>query len=543
MIATLLIAYQAAGADYTVPLGSSTDFHRAVIAIEKSLSSGQFERAKKLAFQLPKANIKFKIVSTKVPKELQQEFFSAIRMASKLWKTKLGDPYDISEISTGKPDIVFSFEPKLAMLPDAPMVAGAASFLSEEPVQPRLETVIGLNRGNPIVPVSVLDIYNESLASFGTYLGLASRPVYGISMGRVDTPMLSEFIIHPTEQQNAVENLKLANRLRVAIQKKTKVPVNEPSLFIERTLMNFPITFQGDPGKSQIVVSNRGSGTLLLKAMGDCACIDGQVIASLKPGQTSVVKGFYSTESLSGEVNHNVILTTNDPERPVIKIPAKIYVKPRIEFIFPQSSNILLEEGMGEYAVYLNSIDKQDFKISYSTVTGISQPLKVEPFKGTVFDSQQPNRKVEVNGYKLSVDLSKVNLQNIFGRIVGLIYLKTDHPTLPNMQTNLTFQKGIVALPESLYVGALNGPKAFTINIIRPQKPFQIQSIKSSSNFLKFKVTPKPDKKGIQDGSDYIIEISYDGKAPSHVIDTVIEIKTDDVKQPLIRVPIQSRMD
>jgi len=111
------------------------------------------------------------------------------------------------------------------------------------------------------------------------------------------------------------------------------------------------------------------------------------------------------------------------------------------------------------------------------------------------------------------------------------------------MQTNLTFQKGIVALPESLYVGALTGPKAFTINIIRPQKPFQIQSIKSSSNFLKFKVTPKPDKKGMQDGSDYIIEISYDGKAPSHVIDTVIEIKTDDTKQPLIRVPIQSRMD
>ena len=207
MIATLLIAHQAVGADYTVPLGSSTDFHRAVIAIEKSLSSGQFERANKLAFQLPKANIKFKIVSTKVPKEQQQEFFSAIRMASKLWKTKLGDPYDISEISTGKPDIVFSFEPKLAMLPDAPMVAGAASFLSEEPVQPRLETVIGLNRGNPIVPVSVLDIYNESLASFGTYLGLASRPVYGISMGRVDTPMLSEFIIHPTEQQLIILNL------------------------------------------------------------------------------------------------------------------------------------------------------------------------------------------------------------------------------------------------------------------------------------------------------------------------------------------------
>jgi hypothetical protein len=56
-------------------------------------------------------------------------------------------------------------------------------------------------------------------------------------------------------------------------------------------------------------------------------------------------------------------------------------------------------------------------------------------------------------------------------------------------------------------------------------------------------VTPKPDKKGTLDGSDYIIEISYDGKAPSHVIDTVIEIKTDDAKQPLIRVPIQSRMD
>ena len=129
MIATFLIAHQAVGADYTVPLGSSTDFHKAVIAIEKSLSSGKFERASKLAFQLPKANIKFKIVSTKVPKELQQEFFSAIRMASKLWKTKLGDPYDISEISTGKPDIVFSFEPKLAMLPDAPMVAGAAAFL------------------------------------------------------------------------------------------------------------------------------------------------------------------------------------------------------------------------------------------------------------------------------------------------------------------------------------------------------------------------------------------------------------------------------
>lgn len=536
----LLWSSQAATPDYTVPLGSSTEFNRAVVAIQKSLQQSKFAEAQKLAFQLPKAEVRFRVDLSKVPASLKPVFSNAISMASKVWQTQLRDPYKIVETKTGPVDVLINFEPVLAKLPDAPMVAGAAWFLSEDASQPRLETVIGLKRGNPLVPVGEEDVFNETLAAFGTYYGLAKRPVYGISMGRTDEPAPETNKVHVTELQNARDNLKLANLLRLAIQKKQKISVSEPSLFIERKEMNFGTVFQGDVGKNQIVVANRGSGRLRLKAMGDCACIDGEVIAELGPNQTSVVQGFYTTSELNGEVNHNVILTTNDPEYPVIKIPAKVFVKPRLEFVFPSDPEILLDSKSKTYEFFLNNLDGSPFEVNLAFANNLGQKLAVEPFSGSVPNFKNDLKPVSVKGFKLSLDLTKVDPKSIVGRVATNVIVRSTHPILKSMQSMIYLQTGIVALPESIYMGLPTGKKTFSFTLNRPGKPFSILSIKSTSKHLTFVSEPKK-VNGKSDNTNYTIKVNYDGLAPEHLVRTTIEIETNDTDQKLIKVPIFSR--
>jgi hypothetical protein len=540
LLPLLILGSQSATPDYTVPLGSSTEFNRAAIEIQKSLSRTKYTEAQKLSFQLPKAQCRYRVDLSKVGAAQKPVFLNAISMAAKVWQTQLRDPYKIVESKSGPVDILINFEPVLAKLPDAPLVAGAAWFLSEDPSQTRLETVIGLKRGNPLEAVGEEDVFNEALATFGTYYGLAKRPVPGISMGRTDESVERTNVIHVTELQNARDNLKLANQLRLAIQKKQKVQVSEPSLFIERKEMNFGTVFQGDMGRNQIMVANRGSGKLRLKAMGDCACIDGDVVAELGPNQTSVVQGFYATSELNGEVNHNVILTTNDPEYPVIKIPAKVFVKPRLEFVFPSNPEILLDSESKIYDLYLNNHDGSPFTINLAISGTPGQKFEVEPFAGRVLDFKNDNRPVDVKGYKLSLDLTKINRKDIVGRISSNVIVRSNHPILKSIQTLIFFQTGIVALPESIYMGLPTGKKTYTFTVARPQKPFKVLSIKSTSKHLTFQAEPAK-VFGRVDDTKYTIKALYDGLAPEHLIRTTIEIETNDPDQKMIKVPIYSR--
>ena len=97
-------------------------------------------------------------------------------------------------------------------------------------------------------------------------------------------------------------------------------------------------------------------------------------------------------------------------------------------------------------------------------------------------------------------------------------------------------QKGIVSLPESVYLGSPQGVSDSSLVLIRLGRPFKLKSISSDSKYLTFETVPNTST----NPSAYTIRVIYDGKAPEHRLKGTITIETDDANQPTIKIPFQT---
>ena len=522
--------------DYSVPIGASSEFHHLVIDIEKALVAKDYTKAEKLSLLLPRPTVSVRIDDSKLNDDQKIEFDDAIATAAKIWEQNFLRQVTISLVKTAKADISFSFEPILAKINGTDQVAGATWFLAAEPTQPYIETVIGLKRGPKFEKVLGREVYNESLFTFGRYFGLAPHPLMGTAMGRVEGQMANPSVIVAQEIQSAKKILTLAENLRTAIRKRQSIDVGHPNATIEKKTLVFDTQLQGDEGRSQLLVTNTGTAPLELSVRGDCGCITGAVAPILEPGKSTLLTGIYNTTELVGDIHHNLVLRTNDPDQPSVIIPSSISVTPRAESVFPDSNTTYLDGSQTKFTFYINSAEPKVFGVIDSALTDKSLSMKLEPFQGEVTNFTKSGQKQVIRGYKVTVDTSKYPAAALFGRAAAMAYIRTDNPKMSVVKILFYLQKGIVALPESIYLGSPRGVADAMFVISRPGRPFVIKKISSDSKFLSFQTT----KVEAMRGSEYYVKVLYDGKAAGHKFKSVIIIETDDPKQSVIRIPIQT---
>ncbi|MBI1331827.1 MAG: DUF1573 domain-containing protein [Armatimonadetes bacterium] len=522
--------------DYTVPIGTSSELHHTIIDISKALAGKDYVTARKLSGLLPKSTLTYRLNTEKLDMNQKAEFEAAISSAAETWQKLSLRQLKVQAVTTKNADVTFSFEPALAKLPNEDMVAGATWFLATEPSQPFVEAVIGLKRGAKLQPVLGRDVYNEALFTFGRYYGLGPDPIYGTAMGRYDGPMASPSEVTSQETTAIRRILTLSDLIRQAVEKKGTIPVSEPSVTIEKDSLSFEPVLQGDKGRSQMVITNKGNAPLDLFVRGDCGCISGVVESPLAPGKSTLLTGVFDTSELVGDVHHNLILMTNDPDLTTKVIPVSISVSPRSEVVFPESNTIYMDGSNKTFTFYINSVEKNIFKILNVVAVGADLSATYEPFDGETSNYLTPGRSQHVRGYKVTVDSSKYNAGALFGRMSAVMYMKTDNPKLNIMRVNLYLQKGIVSLPETVFFGTPKGRTESNFVLTRPGRPFAIKKISSDSKYLSFEVV----RNDRLSGSEYFIKVTYDGNAPLHKIKSEIVIETDDPKQGTIRVPVQT---
>lgn len=532
--ATSLVLGQQTKISYDVAIGSSFSFHERVLAVKEALSAKDFKTAATLGKQLPSGTITYSISTKNLNADNSDDMMNAVDSAVALWNKMLKDHVKISEAKPGTAATVkFSFQPTLAKRAGAEVVAGAATFEATSPV-PTVEEIIGLKRGTNLQPSTPLDVFNEALFAFGTYFGLAAEPSLGTAMGRSDMRMTAKSQIIPIYIESVRNNLNLSKNLRKAAIDKIVVHPAQSKVAVDAKEIIFPKTLQGDMGQAKALVSNIGNAPLLARAAGDCTCIGGSIEQSIPASGSTLLQGRYNTVELSGMVQHNIVLRTNDPNRPMMIIPAKIEVKPRIEVIYPNTNTYYVDPENPIFTMFIHSNDGTP-AVQASEVIGVDGTVTVEPFIGDVpdFMHNTPNR--EVNGYRVDVNLSKLNVANVFGRMMGAAVIRVDHPVLKTIRANFYVQKGIVAQPEQVYLGKPTGPANASVIIAAAGKSFKITKVTSDSKNLSFTVTPRSIK------GEYTIAIAYDGKATLHNIAAQITVETDDPKQPKIIVPISTR--
>jgi hypothetical protein len=324
--------------------------------------------------------------------------------------------------------------------------------------------------------------------------------------------------------------------LREVVQKKQVIAAGQPSMKLERSNLEFKDEIQGDDGRAQMLITNTGTSVLELEIHGDCGCISGILPETLAPGNSALMTGIFKTAELTGDVHHNLILKSNDPDNPILLIPVKISVIPRAETIFPETNTVYLDKNENQFTYYLNSAQNKLFNITNSTVVGMPFTVKTEIFDGEVSNYQKLGAKQKIHGYKVTVDTSKLSARDVFGRSMGTVYLKTDDPKLKYVTTQFFVQNGIVSLPDSIYFGTPQGIADSSFVLIRTGRPFKILKITSDSKYLTFETKANTQV----NASIYTIRVIYDGKSPGHRFKGTIIVETDDPKQPTIKMPYQT---
>lgn len=523
-------------APWTVPLGTSSEVYHLMLDIKNAIQAKDFGTAEKKAKLLPKETVTYYVNTKNLDPNQKEEFPSLIRAAADNWEKAMSREVFLSESKSENADMVVSFEPVLAKAPNSDLVAGATWFFAAEPTTPYLETVIGLKRGAKLEKAVGRDVFNEAVFSFGRFFGLAPNPLYGTAMGRYDGKYQRPMEISTIETASVRKILALSHNIRQAIKDKAIIDIGQPTIHIDKKSLEFDSVFQGSEGKAQILITNNGNMPLELGAKGDCGCINGYVQPSLAPGQSTFLTGVFTTSELSGDVHHNIVIRTNDPDSPSIIIPCSIKVKPRAEFIYPSSSTIYMDGSEKSFTFYMNSTEPKLLQIVDSSVLGGNLALKSELFEGDVDDYLTPGKKKHVRGYKMTLDTTKYPVEALFGRAMAMVSIKTDNPILPFVRASLYLQKGIVMQPENLYLGTPTGETEGGVIVTRPGRPFEVKGVSSDSPFLKADF----EKVEGANGCEYFIKVVYNGKAPAHRVKGVISVSTNDPKQPMLRIPVQT---
>lgn len=523
LLALLLVSHQLALGPSIAP-GSNSEFHRAVLSVEEALARSDFTAAQERLRLLPKQEVKIRWNDRKVPADLRASFAAARNHAFTIWRGAfLHTSYTV--IEDGQPDITFSFEPVLAKPEGKPIPPPSVLFFSDSPSDPRLECVIGLKRGAPLTPTTDVEVSNEVAYGIGSYFGLAPSPFIGWTMGRPETAGQVASSVGRLEAKSTTANFALVATLTKDVQERKPVSPTHPSSFADPTTIDLGTVTQGQLTKFSFQLTNRGDAPLLVDATPDCGCVGVMQVPALKAGASTLVQGRVDTRELRGDFHRRVLLAVNDPDVPYREIGLNIHVNPLYEFSGPSGDKMNLEDG-DEFRVILGIAPGANLKPTDAFVSGIKGAVSFEPWS-----SQEPGPAGFKTGYVFKV---KVDGEDVTGLRYAQVQIATNDKSLPSINYSFKAQRGIVALPNPLFLGDLSAkPRQFSLEVSRPHKAFKIANVVVDVPHLSARLP--------QGASEtFKLTLDYDGKADSGIFKGTIKVFTDDATQREIDVPFSA---
>jgi hypothetical protein len=209
-------------------------------------------------------------------------------------------------------------------------------------------------------------------------------------------------------------------------------------------------------------------------------------------------------------------------------------VVPAYRFLRPEGDVILVPDSGGVYDFYLVFPGDGAMNIEGAQIDGIEGKVTYSAWSGKLADEEMGEPETERKGYRVRVKLGGMLPP---GRVPATISLATNSARFPILRYNLYAQKGILAMPEQIYLGEIGKtPRRAGLLVSRPGRPFKVVNATSTSPNVKvsFKALPK--------GDEYRVDVLIEGNVPVGDFSADVVIRTDDPKQPTIRVPIVGRL-
>ncbi len=508
-----------------VPAGANEAFVEVSLAVQEALKAGDAGAARRLASVLPKRRFAATIREGDVSPAQMPELRDTLNAAVQNWQRFVPR---LEFVQQGRPDIVVSFVESIPGR-DGGEPPGAEHFFSMDPSEPRLEVVIARKRGKPQRDATTDEIHNELLYAIGAYFGLAWTPIKGAAMGRSDIPGLRKVNVQPFEAKVAMQLLDSAEEHRKLAEAGKSVEPARPKLFMDPMSYRGTPVRQGDAAQFSIQLSNLGNAPLQVALIPDCTCLSLRPISPIKPGDTVLVPVLVNTVDFTGDLVKRIEILSNDVEKPSRAFKFEMRVEPLWQFHNPMGDVVVAaEQGGTSFDLYLLLADGVKLSLTSLDILGANGVVSAAPFKGNV-----PG-KGQASGYKIGVKLDEALPA---GRSFGNVVVRTTDERFPAIEYGFSVQKGIVALPESVYFGEIGrSERTATFRVSRPGRPFNIAKIDSDSPHL----TARWSKATNND--DWIVTVAFDGKALIGRFAATLTIATDDPKQPRLQVPVQARI-
>lgn len=480
-----------------------------------------------MAALLPKRTVRIQWNFASVPDSVREAIETARDRAFQQVGIGLTD-ISYEEVQSN-PDIKIGFVRSIPQEAGQPFPPGAAFMFSELPGGARLEAVIALERGG--LSSTPADFQNEIQYALGSYFGIAANRLASTLMARTDLSQRIPNRSGAAESNLINQGLKIADQLRAAVEKRRTMEPAIPQIRLSDSILQHGEVVQGQQVPMSVQVTNTGNAPLALRIKPDCSCVVTVPSMRLEAGDTGLISVVVDTTEVSGELQRTLVVLSNDIDFPVKEIPIRFKVVPRFRFVAPGGDTLLMRDGGVGADVYLLAPADRPLQIKDVRLDGLPGRATFEAWSGKLAEPGLSEPEKERKGYKI-----KIWLEDSLpaGRALATLLVRTDDPKFDVVRYNFGAQKGIVAVPDSIYLGEISRkPKTFSFLLSRPQSDFEIVKIESGNKNLAAKSKPARGR------WEHKVTLEYDGKAELGKLETVLTIATNDPKQPTIRVPVR----
>ncbi len=535
MLWMLLLAQGGAGALPPIEFypGTNGPLMQGYVQWSRQAQAGKWNDARKVLDMLPDGTVTVEWDDQSVPAELKPTYAQARDRAMTAWTDAMPE-LNIKLVPKGG-EIKVSFVADLPPNEDSPGPAGAVHFLGFAPGEPSVDSVVALARGVEKLAATESDVYNEVLHAVALHAGVMRVPVRSRAASRNEASTNARHFVTSYETSLVRSVLRLRTIAEQYQKAKQKPNLGLAEMVLEKKKVDLPKVVQGTQIPFDLGVSNQGTAPLQYFLIPDCSCVNLGPTSPVAPSATGIMKLGINTTDFPGKHSKQILVISNDPEQPMSVVMVDFEATARFRFLRanPGSTYYVPDDGLID-DLYLFVDPSMTWKLGEPMLAGLDGVVAMEPWEGMMADPELRETAMQRKGYRLKI-LTSPDLA--LGRFPMMVEIPTNDPEYPALRYNFYVQRGIAAVPENLFLGALSGGSAKgAVLLTRPGRPFTVTKVESMHPRIRARAVPLPN-------GNVNVEIEFMAGEPlKEALNAVVKVHTDDPGQPILEIGVSGRL-
>jgi predicted Zn-dependent protease len=373
----------------------------------------------------------------------------------------------------------------------------------------------------------------HSAASIGHLAGQA----LGIYLGLAPSPNIED-LMGPDTHTQAVplkpsgQNLQMVRQIQQARRqlldyaaRRVEVYLPKAVLTVDRSEIDAGDVQRGDNAHYVFNLKNTGDAPLEIEAKPNCGCTVANYDKVIPPGGEGKIEADMHTAGFRGRVLKLIDVSSNDLEKPKMSLHLLANVLSVVQVLPAETLVIPLKaDGPTVKELEIRTAGKEPVEINRVTCGVPYAEAKLDPM---------PAGNGEGRAYKLTLTIRPEAPR---GRSAFLVTAFTSSPREPQVNITAICDKGILAVPMSIFMGAITPstvlPLTQYVTLMKSDGEFHLRKVVNDDPHLEIQ------QETLKEGAQYRLTVRYKGGWPTGMVRSKITVETDDPQQPRVEIPV-----